>query len=530
MAVKNSTNNNGRKKRISKSSMTLLKNRKKTTFNNYNTKDLINPFDRKQNASTHRHHVLNRKVRGESRNVAVSRSKADTRRKSTLLKQFQDRSNVNVFQDKRLGAYDADMSYEDKMLARFTQVRKRMTKITNRKFQLNDDEEEDEGEFLTHKGTELMKDDYDSLNNVTYSPFNDSDDDGDQHLLRSGSQQHRNDNELGREVVEQLHFGGGMNNSTTQDGDKPAALRTHKEIMQEVIAKSKFFKAEKQKNKAVQEDTTDKLDEDFKSIQNLLNFRPKKGEECGDKKIKVVKEKMDEYDRMTRELTFEAKAKASERKVTPEELAQKEKEKLAELEKKRLIRMLGDEDGGGKKKKCLPLTDDDVGLEYQVNQSFAVVSSGDEGGEELSIEGEEDDDSTEEEIESDGDEGESSAESIEELVALNNNKESIKPLPSSSEVQVDTEIPYVLPCPQSLHGLIQLFTKYKQSSDSRTVSSETHSMNIIIERIRKYYSPRLSVENQQKIKTFFRVLMDYFLQLEEEVSTGSCNNVSNLLL
>ena len=45
------------------------------------------------------------------------------KRKETLLQEYKIRNKSNVFVDKRIGEKDADLSAEDKMIARFTMER-----------------------------------------------------------------------------------------------------------------------------------------------------------------------------------------------------------------------------------------------------------------------------------------------------------------------------------------------------------------------------------------------------------------------
>lgn len=70
------------------------------------------------------------------------------------------------------------------------------------------------------------------------------------------------------------------------------------------------------------------------------------------KKTKPDNDEDAQYDQAARELVFEAKAQAGDRTLTPEELADKEKQRLEALEKQRLKRMReafdnADDDGDG---------------------------------------------------------------------------------------------------------------------------------------------------------------------------------------
>ena len=55
--------------------------------------------------------------------------------------------------------------------------------------------------------------------------------------------------------------------------------KSHKEIMQEVMMKSKLYKSECQKNKSIQEVVIEQLDESFQDVCKLLEFRPTRADD-----------------------------------------------------------------------------------------------------------------------------------------------------------------------------------------------------------------------------------------------------------
>lgn len=267
----------------------------------------INPFEKQPNAKK-KHDVLGRKVKGDHRNVAIARANAGQRRRSTLLSQFQNRKKANSFKDRRIAEHDETMTAEDKMLKRFQAERKRKHRRSGSTFNLGSEDEAGEDEFLTHGGLKI--DDYDELNGKDNVSLDGSDD----------------GKELDQQIVSAAHFGGGNENENTE------RKKTHQEIMQEVIKKSKYYKAEKQKAKAHQEDETENLDKNFDEIQNLLSFRPTR------QSASAAQEKpreQDQYNKLARELLFEAKSKASDRRKTKSEIALEKKQKLDESELKR---------------------------------------------------------------------------------------------------------------------------------------------------------------------------------------------------
>uniref|UniRef100_K3W6F5 Nucleolar protein 14 n=1 Tax=Globisporangium ultimum (strain ATCC 200006 / CBS 805.95 / DAOM BR144) TaxID=431595 RepID=K3W6F5_GLOUD len=485
-----------------------------------------NPFDVRGNAKA-KYEVIGKRIKGQGRNVAEARAEAETKRKKSLGAQFQARNKANSFKDRRLGEQDPTMSLEDKMIARFQTERKRKLRNASA-FALHDSDDEDDDElFLTHGGAKI--DDYDNLNADAAFEQDAEDDD--------------HDREMDKEIVNKLHFGGGVGGSTAghygpaapeEDGRK----KSHKEIMQEVMLKAKMFKAERQKNKSAQEDATDNLDEGFNDIRALLEFRPTRSNG------KEIQEKtpMDDFDKLTREFAFEAKAKATERRMSPEETAAKERDRLAELEKKRVARMKGDDDDDsddettgkkgkkgkkgkdGKKKQktpqqiVMPPTDDDLSADYDLDSRFnaAEQDGEDEEGEGMDEDEEEDEEEEEEEEDSeaesndDDNEEEATAEAEQDEDAEKEDADEDEDEDEDDEEkerkrqEAAEELPFVFPCPESPEELTALFKNHaKQSAANRA---------LIVERIITYYSPRLSVENQSKMKSFFAILIRQFLK------------------
>ncbi|ETP23084.1 hypothetical protein F441_03718 [Phytophthora nicotianae CJ01A1] len=463
-----------------------------------------NPFDVRGNASKQKHEVIGRRVKGAGRNVAAARAEAERKRHKTLGAEFKARNKSNVFKDKRLGEQDPTLSMEDKMMARFQTERKRKLRNASA-FALHDsdsEQDDDDALFLTHKGAKITDDDYDQLN--ADGPLDDEDD------SEEGKK-------MDRDIVNQLHFGGGKGDNEEGDGKR----KTHKEVMHEVMMKAKLYKAERQKNKSSQEDATDKLDEGFADVRGLLEFRPTRA----NGKELLPKEPMDEFDKLTREFAFEAKAKATERRMSPEEAAAKERDRLAELEKKRVARMNGadddsDSDDDGKRKKgkknkkktpqliMMPPTDDDLTDGYAVDARFAAEEENEEAEDEENEEQESEEESeADSEVESD-DEEESKEEKEEEEEDEEeqddeSDEETEKQKRQQDAEEAAAELPFVFECPESPEELAALFKQHARNSPAKR--------GLILERIVTYYNPRLSVENKNKMKRFFAVMVRQFL-------------------
>ena len=280
----------------------------------------------------------------------------------------------------------------------------------SKKTRYNIEEDGVQDETLTHLGQ--------SLSNFNTGPQFDgfSDDDDDDEQAR----------QLEREAVGKLHFGGGSGAGVVAGkvGGEDGRSKTRKEIMEELIMKAKMYKAERQKVKQEDEDAVSRLDANFSDIQSMLVMAPtkkeKKAQEVADmiarlaggkkeggearsegeggktaakaakaaKAEVVVKEAHDDFNKIARGLLFEARAAASDRKKTEEEVAVDELKELEELEKQRQRRMRGidsdsedeDDEGGRKGKrrkgaggKSAP-TDDDLTANWYEEESLYLFS------------------------------------------------------------------------------------------------------------------------------------------------------------
>lgn len=467
-----------------------------------------NPFEQVHNRQ--KHNVLNRRVKGGKKDVAESRAKSIKKRQESLLKELQSVDKSNSFDDRRLGEklkgrqIDHTLTAEEKALKRFQVERqKRLSKSS--KYNLNDDDDGGDGEdMLTHMGASLSST-----------------------LASMPSRRVADEFELGsdeeKEEFEAEAFATAMSEAGMSDPNRP---KTKKEVMAEVIMKSKMHKAERAQERLEQLQLMDALDGGLSDIRDMLEFKTDEDKEAEKTAPSIVDEFMNE----ARKLGMESRARAADRLKTPEELAREERLKLEKLEAARLKRMNAvdgatlsdhetDENEGlskraarrkkekeerkgestateaePKKKKAIP-TDDDLMDGYAVDPKFALADSGDESDGDhsryapkqavsLSSDEEEDEDMSGDDSDSD-----------EELDAVM--KESL-----------DDDIPFVFECPKTLKGLTKLFR-----------GRQIHQERMIIERIIKCNHPSLADGNRLKMHKFFTILFDYFEQLSNEEHT-----------
>lgn len=286
-------------------------NKRKTEIN----KKKMNPFEVHINREKLK--VLGKKSKHDRGLPGVSRAKAIQKRKETLGTEMKLMHKTNAFIDRRIGEKNTQLSAEDRMVARFAAER---AKQHNKKniYNLADDE------VLTHRGQTLEQ----------IEKFDDprSDDEEDEDGRKFGG--------LGDDFVAEGHFGGGMLTKT----DSKDGAKSHKDLIEQLIAESKKRKAEKQKEKEQTLDLTEKLDTEWKDLQPVVfkKMRTEEKESAIEKLLSQAEKKSMDYDKMMRELKFEKRGTPSDGLKNDEKQAKEEFARLEQLEKERQLRMMGD--------------------------------------------------------------------------------------------------------------------------------------------------------------------------------------------
>lgn len=241
-----------------------------------------------------------------------------------MLVEYKQLRKNNAFVDRRFGEDDDSLTQEERALMRFQ--KQRMKDLSGSKFSLAEEDEDLGGMGLTHKGKSLEETLFDAS---------------------AGGEDLGAEDDDGTDMLETYNFGGGDFDDKGEDGQ--GKYKSKKEIMEEVIAKSKMYKALKAKQRENDLEETDALDLAWKAIsqQNITSelMRPKgsRAEVHAESKA-LMSEEDKKFDTLTRELVFEAKAHAGERTLTKEELASLEQQRLEELEKSRVAREIGGDD------------------------------------------------------------------------------------------------------------------------------------------------------------------------------------------
>nr|VDD22398.1 unnamed protein product [Brassica oleracea] len=467
--------------------------------------------------------VLGKKRKGEERRVGLSRSRAVDKRKNTLLKEYEQSLKSSVFMDKRIGEHDNELGEFDKGVIR--SQRARQLKAKKSMYNLSDGEEHVYGDGALGESSSA-RDDFDSV----HLSDEDLQDDGDREDAGSNMRHRHNDSPEEEEV-------------------RTYILSSKKEVMDEIIMKSKLGKMEKAKHKEEKEKLLDDLNKELMSLENSDAMKSLTQD------FTVKDEPHDKYAMYMDDLASDRRGRPTDRTKTPEEIAQEEREKLEELEDKRKKRMqetddLSDEDeetGGEESSKRLRvISGDDLGDSFSADAEQpkkgwideVLEREGDDEDSESEGEEEDDDDEEEEsdggdekqrkghplkdweqsddeleaELEGDDDEEEEEAEPIVHKKSKKDSSAPTKGKGSSGTVKQSTnmkklsstqhDIPYVIHAPKSFEELIALV---EDRSNADVVT--------IVNRIRTTDSIKLAAENRKKMQVFYGILLQYFAVL-----------------
>ncbi|KAF2308658.1 hypothetical protein GH714_011888 [Hevea brasiliensis] len=272
-------------------------------------------------------------------------------RKKTLLKEFEQSGKSSAFVDKRIGEKNDELGEFDKAIMR--SQRERQLKLSKKsKYNLSDGEEEDLE--IQGFGPLLERDDFDD---EMLSDDDKDDAEADETRRKSANLKQLNDHDTPNQVEQGMVEG------------EENKHKTKKEVMEEVILKSKFFKAQKAKDKEENEKLMEELDKSFTSLvqskvllsltepgkmnalkalvnQSIPNEHVKKDDLLVTQKPEAFSQqgKPDSYDKLVKEMSLDIRAYPSDRTKTPEEIAQEERERLERLEEERQKRMLATND------------------------------------------------------------------------------------------------------------------------------------------------------------------------------------------
>ncbi|KAJ5246993.1 hypothetical protein N7468_001976 [Penicillium chermesinum] len=503
-------------------------------------RDRFNPFEIKVAPSRSKFDVTTRdrnsSAAGKSR-PGVTKSLGEERRRATLLNEMHNRNKVGGLVDRRFGENDPTMTPEERAAERFArESQKKMRKESM--FNL----EEDDDEFqLTHMGQSL------SLDQANIDDFEAEDMDGaesDDGMTRKRKRFDENDNDM----EDFIDFEDG------EEGEnKPERKKSKAEVMKEVIAKSKFYKHERQKAKEDDDDLREELDQGLPDLfealrgikapakpeppkQDLDTMNPERAAMLqGPDKADTERE----YDQRLKQLTFDKRSKPTDRTKTAEEKAEEEAERLKKLEENRLKRMRGeqlsDEEEDNNDNDSF-LQDDE---ESDVDDAAAFGLPAFEPRTDLGVEDEDDfiidDDLVERrsnvslsldgsdmEDEELSEEDEQEDEQEDELINGMSLPTASAATAASTAVEVNPtaggKLAFTYPCPKT-HGEFLAIIKEVPEQDIPTV----------VQRIRALHHPRLHADNKAKLGQFAEILVEHVSYMANNSEQPSFAIMENIL-
>lgn len=494
-------------------------------------RDRFNPFEIKASTKNVKFDYTSRDGgAAAAKNTArpgVTKSLGEERRRATLLREMDRKNKVGGILDRRFGENDPTMTPEERAAERY--ARESQKKLRKESMFNLEEDEEDELQ-LTHMGQSLSFDD------APKDDFEDGDVQG------SGDEQ--SDSETPRKR-KRVFIDGEEEEEDMTDGmegeeEEPERKKSKQEVMKEVIAKSKFHKAERQQMREDDADLRDELDKGLPDLFDMLRGAkpPPKAEEPKDDMASMNPERAallesrnpeKEYDQRLKQLTFDKRSQPTDRTKTAEEKIAEEAERLKKLEEDRVRRMRGEqesedeteddedeEEEGSDSEESIPddakafglqqptetttrpeqgaddeddfIIDDDL-VETRSDVSLSIGESGSE-------------DDSEEDSDEEQDEGEGQDELINGLTLSGTG---------------DEKLAFTYPCPADHASFLETV---------ENVSVE--DVPTVVQRIRALHHPRLHSDNKRKLGRFAEVLVQHVSYIVEQ-SQPPFSIVENLL-
>ncbi|KAL5337799.1 nucleolar protein 14 [Aspergillus crustosus] len=478
----------------------------------------------------------NSKVAATRFRPGVTRSLGEEKRRQTLLQEMNQKNKVGGIVDRRFGENDPTMTPEERAAERFARASQKKLRKDS---MFNLEEDDDEEEFnLTHKGESLsfgdsegVRDDFDEV--VGADDMSDS--------------------EMSRKRKRILD-NGEFEETGLQGGEEvPDRKKSKHEVMQEVIAKSKFYKAQRQMAKEDDDDLREELDKGLPDLFDMLRSvkPPPKPETPKDDLAAMNPERAAllqdnaqtgterEYDQRLKQLTFDKRSMPTDRTKTEEEKVEEEAQRLKLLEEERLRRMRGEDASGDESEivedagadenaeqsedESLPDDAKDFGLRQATSYSTSRPDGVDD----------EDDFILDDLVETRSDASLSFIESDEEMMEFEDSEgeeegeedelidgftdKSGEAAAANAQV-ADDGLAYTYSCPVSHEGFLEII---------KNVSYE--NLPTVIQRIRALHHPRLHSDNKAKLGRFARVLVKHAAYMAEQLDHPPFSTLENTL-
>ncbi|KAL4977823.1 nucleolar protein 14 [Aspergillus desertorum] len=468
----------------------------------------------------------------------VTKSLGEERRRQTLLQEMDRRNKVGGIMDRRFGENDPTMTPEERAAERFARASQKKL----RKDSMFNLEEDDEEEFtLTHKGESLSFGEGGGIQDDFQEDL-DADDMSDTEKPRK-RKRFADDPEAGDDGLQ-------------DEEDVPDRKKSKHEIMQEVIAKSKFYKAQRQMAKEDDDELREELDKGLPELFDMLRGvkpppkpEPPKDDLAGMNPDRAAimqgqaqGDTEKEYDQRLKQLTFDKRSMPTDRTKTEEEKAEEEAQRLKKLEAERIRRMRGEdvsedeaetaegeEDGEGSEEESLPDDAKDFGLQQPTNYSTSRPEGVDDEDDfilddlvetrsDVSLSFVEDDeDMSGSEAESEEEEEEEEEDELINGITMPGEKSGDAAPAPDAQVGGDG-LAYTYPCPNTHQEFLDTI---------KDVSYQ--DLPTVIQRIRALHHPRLHSDNKAKLGRFAGILVQHAAYIVEQPAHPPFAIVENVL-
>lgn len=442
-----------------------------------------------------------------------------------------DRKNkVGGILDRRFGENDPTMTPEERAAERYArESQKKLRKESM--FNLEDDE--DDELQLTHMGQSL------SFNDAPKDDFEDGDLDG----SGDGQSDSETPRKRKRVFVDGYEAEEGSMEGAGEEDEEPERKKSKNEVMKEIIAKSKFHKAERQQIKEDDADLRDELDKGLPDLFDILRGvkPPPEPEPAKDDTASMNPDRAallegrnpeKEYDQRLKQLTFDKRSQPTDRTKTAEEKIAEEAERLKKLEEDRVRRMRGeqeseseeedeDESGGEEDSEEESIPDDAkaFGLQQPTGQTTTLPDTGVEDEDDFIIDddlvetrsdvslsvGESDIEDEEASDEESAEEGDDEEDELINGLTLPDGKAGSTSAASDGAQGADGKLAFTYPCPEDHESFLETIEDVP-----------VEDLPTVVQRIRALHHPRLHSNNKRKLGRFAEVLVQHVAYMAEQ--------------
>ena len=433
--------------------------------------------------------------------------------------------------DRRIGENDPTMTPEEKALERFVREKKSRDKRAS----VFDLEDNGESSNLTHAGKSLSFDTPWQVDEFDEPDLEENGNDAPGDFLQERPTKRR-----------KLSDASSSEQDLTDGTDQihPEQRKTKKEVMEEVIAKSKLHKYERQQAKEDDDDLRAELDKGLPDLYALLRgtSAASRGTQASSPPIagmnadrlallngKDRSQADKEYDERLRQMAMDQRAKPTARTLTDEEKLHQKAKRLEDLESERLRRMKGEpekdnsEVGEISKETDIGdiMTSDDnnvfglgLGLQGQIYKPPLDVEDEDEFIIEEDLEAsisdmDISDPELREQLNNINDDDGDDEEFVQGLLSDEENYRGLKnPKIADDTLKPDgttNNLAFTYECPQTHEELLNI-----------TKDTILGDLPIVVQRIRALYHPRLASENKIKLGRFATALVDHVSYLANQ--------------